>query len=61
MKYIAVLIASASLFYFIKHSEYELENDVHSLIEKTLQPMRQVYARDFILEGESPTLLLQIE
>lgn len=34
--------------------EFE-EIDVHSLIETTLQSMRQVYAREFILEGESPT------
>jgi two-component system, OmpR family, sensor histidine kinase ArlS len=27
------------------------ESDIHALVQKTLQPMRQAYARDFILEG----------
>ena len=27
------------------------ETDIHSLVEKTLQPMRQAHARDFILKG----------
>jgi len=30
-----------------------IETDIYSLIETTLKPMRHVYAREFILEGES--------
>ena len=33
-----------------------VETDIHGLIEKTLRPMRQAYARDFILEGNGPAI-----
>ncbi|WP_318614836.1 HAMP domain-containing sensor histidine kinase [Sporosarcina sp. YIM B06819] len=35
-----------------------VETDVHALIEKTLRPMRQAYTRDFILEGNGPTVVV---
>ena len=30
--------------------------DIHEQIEKTLQPMRQAYSREFLLEGKSPAM-----
>ncbi len=33
-----------------------VEADIHALIEKTLRPMRQAYARDFILEANGPAI-----
>ncbi len=30
--------------------------DIHTLVKKTLQPMRQAYTRDFILEGNGPAV-----
>ena len=32
------------------------ESDIYEQIEKTLQPMRQAYSREFLLEGVSPAL-----
>ncbi|MBE1555260.1 HAMP domain-containing sensor histidine kinase [Sporosarcina limicola] len=34
------------------------ESDVYALIEKTLQPMRQAYAREFYLEGNGPAIVV---
>ncbi|KAA0955804.1 HAMP domain-containing histidine kinase [Sporosarcina sp. ANT_H38] len=37
-----------------EHVAFNFEKtDINSLVEKTLQPMRQAHARDFILEGNS--------
>ncbi|WP_338654759.1 HAMP domain-containing sensor histidine kinase [Sporosarcina psychrophila] len=34
------------------------ETDINSLVEKTLQPMRQAHARDFILEGNGSVVVV---
>jgi len=32
------------------------ETDIYAQVEKTLRPMRQAYARDFLLEGKGPAI-----
>ncbi|MFJ7934139.1 sensor histidine kinase [Sporosarcina sp. NPDC096371] len=40
-----------------EHATFNFEKtNIHALVEKTLQPMRQAYTRDFILEGNEQSV-----